>query len=65
VVFPVASARASGGATGTLQNGFWNFGSNISGQTVTLTDTLGHTTSGVIPGSSGTISGAQFTNACP
>jgi hypothetical protein len=64
VTFPVASARTSGGATGNLTNGFWNFGSNIGGQTVTLTDTLGHTTSGVMPGGSGPITGAQFPDQC-
>jgi hypothetical protein len=65
VVFPVASAKASGGASATQSTGFWNFGSNVAGQTITLTDTLGHTTSGVVPGGGGTMAGAQFTDACP
>jgi hypothetical protein len=64
VVFPVASAKASGGAVANQQDGFWSFGTNVAGQTVTLTDVLGHTTSGVIPGSSGTIPGAQFADTC-
>jgi hypothetical protein len=64
VVFPVASAKTST-ATAVQQDGFWNFGTSVAGQTVTLTDTLGHTTSGVIPSTGGAINGAQFPTSCP
>jgi hypothetical protein len=63
VVFPVASATA-GGRTGTQMYGFWDFGAVVSGQSVTLTDTLGHTISGTIPTTSGGSIGAQFPMVC-
>ncbi len=59
VAFPVSSATA-GGATGTQQSGFWNFGTLVGGRSVTLTDTLGHTVTGTIPTASGGSIGAQF-----
>lgn len=66
MTFPVASATAGGHTAhqDNAQSGYWDFGANVAGETVTLTDTLGHTTSGVIPGSSGTVQGAQFTDSC-
>jgi expansin (peptidoglycan-binding protein) len=63
VAFPVASATA-GGATGSQQSGFWNFGGLVAGKSVTLTDTLGHTVTGTIPTSSGGSIGAQFPAKC-
>ena len=63
VVFPVASAVA-GGHTGTQMFGYWDFGTAVAGQSVTLTDTLGHVVTGTIPGSSGGSVGAQFPTVC-
>jgi hypothetical protein len=62
VVFPVASASA-GGHIGNLSGGYWDFGTSVAGQSVTLTDALGHTVQGTIPGSGGGI-GAQFPATC-
>lgn len=62
VVFPVASAIA-GGHNGTLSGGYWDFGTPVAGQSVTLTDTLGHTIQGTIPAGGGGI-GAQFPATC-
>jgi hypothetical protein len=64
VVFPVAAATA-GGHTATQSFGFWDFGTQVAGQSVTLTDTLGHMVTGTIPGSSGGSVGAQFPMSCP
>jgi hypothetical protein len=64
VVFPVTSAESSGGLVATLTDGFWDFGASVEGQSVTLTDTLNHSTTGVIPVGGGSI-GAQFINGCP
>jgi expansin (peptidoglycan-binding protein) len=63
VVFPVARAVA-GGRTATQQFGFWNFGMAVGGQSVTLTDTLGHAVTGTIPSSSGGSVGVQFPMVC-
>jgi hypothetical protein len=63
VVFPVASATA-GGHMGTQMFGYWDFTTPVNGQSVTLTDTLGHTITGTIPGSSGGSIGAQFPAVC-
>lgn len=62
VAFPVASASA-GGHTATQRSGFWDFGANVAGQTVTLKDAVGHTITGTIPSSAGSI-GAQFPLTC-
>ena len=59
----MASAVA-GGHTATQQFGFWNFGTNVGGMQVTLTDTVGHTITGTIPSSSGGSVGAQFPMTC-
>jgi hypothetical protein len=59
VVFPVTSVTA-GGHVGTQSLGFWNFGTSVAGQTVTLTDSQGHTVTGTIPASSGGSIGVQF-----
>jgi hypothetical protein len=64
LVFPVASATA-GGHTGTQAFGYWDFGTAVAGQSVTLTDTLGHVVTGTIPGSSGGSIGVQFPETCP
>jgi hypothetical protein len=65
LVFPVASAT-SGGHTGNFSYGFYDFGMQMPGQSVTLTDIAGHTVTGTIPGSStGGSIGVQFTDTCP
>ena len=63
VVFPVASA-SSGGHPASQSHGYWDFGTNVGGQSVTLTDSLGHTVTGTIPSSSGGSVGAQFPAVC-
>jgi hypothetical protein len=57
VVFPVASVS---GATQT--QGFWNV---APGETVTLTDILGHQITATLPGPGGGSLGAQFPATCP
>jgi hypothetical protein len=63
VVFPVASATA-GGHAATQANGYWDFGTSVSGQSVTLTDTLGHSVTGTVPQTSGGSVGVQFPETC-
>ncbi len=63
VVFPVAKAVA-GGRTASQAFGFWDFGTTVGGQQVTLTDTLGHVITGTIPTSSGGSINAQFPMLC-
>jgi expansin (peptidoglycan-binding protein) len=63
VAFPVAQAVA-GGHTATQQSAFWNFGTAVGGQSVTLTDTVGHVVTGTIPSSSGGSVGVQFPLTC-
>jgi hypothetical protein len=63
VVFPVASANA-GGHQGNFAYGYWDFGTSVAGQSVTLTDALGHTVHGTIPSNSGGSVGTQFPAAC-
>jgi expansin (peptidoglycan-binding protein) len=63
VAFPVAAAKA-GTHTATQAFGYWDFGAPVAGQTVTLTDTLGHVITGTIPSSSGGSVGAQFPLTC-
>jgi hypothetical protein len=57
VRYPVASVSGA-----TQSNGFWNFGSNAAGRTVTITDKAGDAVVGtcVIPTSSGASLGCQF-----
>jgi hypothetical protein len=62
-VFPVAAATA-GGHTGTQMFGYWDFTTSVAGQSVTLTDTLGHQITGTIPGASGGSINAQFPMVC-
>jgi expansin (peptidoglycan-binding protein) len=64
VVFPVAAATA-GGHTATQAYGYWDFGTGVASQSVTLTDTLGHVVTGTIPSASGGSVGAQFPESCP
>jgi hypothetical protein len=66
MTFPVASATAAGHTAhqDNAASGYWDFGADVGGATVTLTDTLGHTATGVIPAGGGTIAGAQFTDSC-
>jgi expansin (peptidoglycan-binding protein) len=63
VTFPVKSATA-GGHVATQRFGFWDFGTSVAGQSVTLTDGVGHTVTGVVPGSSGGSIGVQFPATC-
>jgi hypothetical protein len=63
VVFPVASAT-SNGHTASFAYGYWDFGTAVAGQSVTLTDALGHTVTGTVPGTSGGSVGAQFPGTC-
>ena len=63
VMFPVASAT-SGGSSGNYAYGYWDFGKSVAGQSVTLTDVLGHTVTGTIPNASGGSVGAQFPATC-
>ncbi len=63
VVFPVAKAVA-GGHTANQSYGYWDFGASVGGQSVTLTDTVGHVITGTLPGSSGGSVGAQFPMTC-
>jgi hypothetical protein len=63
VTFPVASANA-GGSNAGQNTGFWDFGTQVGGKAVTLTDTLGHTIHGTIPTGSGGSIGAQFPTTC-
>ena len=67
VAFPVASAYATIGGvkqTAQLTNGMWDFGVALyPGDSITLTDTLGHTVSGKI-GANGAGIGVQFPTAC-
>jgi hypothetical protein len=63
VVFPVTSATA-GGHTGNPSYGYWDFGTSVAGQSVTLHDALGHSVTGTIPGSSGGSTGTQFPANC-
>ncbi|HXJ20889.1 MAG TPA: hypothetical protein VMT03_11715 [Polyangia bacterium] len=63
VVFPVAKAVA-GGHTANQSYGYWDFGASVGGQSVQLTDTVGHTITGTMPSSSGGSVGAQFPMTC-
>jgi hypothetical protein len=62
VVFPVTAAT-SGGHTAMQAFGYWDFGTNVSGQSVILTDALGHTVTGTVPTNCGDI-GVQFPHSC-
>jgi expansin (peptidoglycan-binding protein) len=63
VVFPVAAATA-GTHVATQAFGYWDFGAAVAGQTVTLTDTVGHVVMGTIPSTSGGSVGVQFPETC-
>jgi hypothetical protein len=63
VVFPVAAATA-GGHTGTQAFGYWDFGTPVAGQTVKLTDTVGHVVTGTIPSANNGSVGVQFPMTC-
>lgn len=60
VRYPVAKAVV-GSHTASQAFGYWDFGAQVAGMSVTLTDIAGHTATGTLPTSSGSI-GAQF---CP
>ncbi len=55
--YPIVSATA-GGHTAHLNTAFWDFGANVVGQTVTLTDAAGNVITGTIPSSNGGTIGA-------
>ena len=55
--FAIVSAKA-GGHTANLNSGFWDFGANVVGDQVTLTDAAGNTITGTIPSSTGTSIGS-------
>ncbi len=55
--YPIVSATA-GGHTAHLSTAFWDFGANVVGQTVTLTDAAGNVITGTIPSSNGGTIGA-------
>ncbi len=61
--FPIASAT-SGSNKATLNGGFWDFGKDMKGQTVTLTDVMGHTVTGTVPSSGAGSLGVQFSATC-
>jgi expansin (peptidoglycan-binding protein) len=61
VKYPVKSAVA-GGHQGAQMFGYWDFGTPIAGQSVTLTDQAGHTATGTMPGAGGGAINGQF---CP
>jgi hypothetical protein len=58
------AAATAGGHTGTQSYGYWDFGAQVAGKSVTLTDTLGHVVTGTIPAASGGSVGAQFPANC-
>ena len=58
------ASAVAGGHTASQSFGYWDFGTTVGGQSVTLTDTVGHTITGTIPGSSGGSVGAQFPMTC-
>jgi hypothetical protein len=60
--FPIATAT-SGGKAASANTGFWDFGKEMGGQEVTLTDVMGHTVTGTVPSSPGTL-GKQFDLTC-
>jgi len=60
--FPIASA-SSGDHEATPNTGFWDFGMEMGGQEVTLTDILGHTVTAVVPNQPGSL-GVQFDLTC-
>jgi hypothetical protein len=63
--FPVASAKV-GSQSAQVNTGFWMFQGEVSGQVVTLTDTMGHTIQGTMPtATSGGSLGVQFPITCP
>ena len=63
--FPVASAKV-GSQSAQVNTGFWMFQGEVSGQVVTLTDTMGHTIQGTMPtATSGGSLGVQFPLTCP
>jgi hypothetical protein len=60
--FPIASAK-SGNTEASVNTGFWDFGKEMGGQEVTLTDVMGHTITATIPADGGPL-GAQFDLTC-
>jgi hypothetical protein len=63
VAFPVASATA-GGHSASQQYAYWDFGTAVGGQQVTLTDSVGHTITGTLPSSGSGNIGKQFPLTC-
>ena len=63
-VSSLVAKAVAGGHTASQSYGYWDFGASVGGQSVTLTDTVGHVVTGTIPGSSGGSVGAQFPMTC-
>jgi hypothetical protein len=63
LAFPVASATAAG-HTAVQQYAYWDFGTTVGGQQVTLRDAVGHTVTGTLPSSGSGSIGAQFPLTC-
>lgn len=65
LAFPIAAASVDGKPANGSNAAFWDFGTDVSGKTVTLTDSVGHTVTGTIPTSkSGGSLGVQFPLTC-
>ena len=62
LAFPIASA-SSDGQPASLIVGFWDFGKEMGGQEVTLTDVMGHTVTAIVPSAPGSL-GVQFDLTC-
>jgi hypothetical protein len=62
LAFPIASA-SSGGVQASVNTGFWDFGKEMGGQQVTLTDVMGHSVTATVPSSPGSL-GVQFDLTC-
>ncbi|HMA91445.1 MAG TPA: RlpA-like double-psi beta-barrel domain-containing protein, partial [Polyangiaceae bacterium] len=64
LAFPIKTAKFEG-KEATLNTGFWDFGAEVAGKTVTLTDVLGYTIEGTMPTAlPGGTFGAQFPLTC-
>ena len=62
LAFPIASA-SSDGQPASVNTGFWDFGKEMGGQEVTLTDVMGHTVTATVPSAPGSL-GVQFDLPC-
>jgi expansin (peptidoglycan-binding protein) len=62
LAFPIASAASNGTAANPIV-GFWDFGKEMGGEEVTLTDVMGHTVNATVPTAPGSL-GVQFELSC-